>query len=478
MNANKQQLINVVDSKAKDICAINDSLWDFPEVRFKLPKSADLLCNYLKGEGFSIQRGMCGMDDAFIATYGNSGPVIGILGEYDALPTMSQVSQSLEKKSCVEGGAGQGCGHQALGAGSAGAVAALKAYLEKSGAKATIKYFGCPGEESGSGKAYMARGGAFDGVDAFFTWHPMNETQAWGFSTLANYQVWFRFKGISAHAAATPHLGRSALDACELMNVGVNYLREHIVPEARVHYAYTDVGGGAPNVVQSTASLLYFIRAPKSAQVREIYNRVVDIAKGAALMSGTTMEIEWDSACSEYIVTPALAELCHNNLVELGALQFSAKDLAQAEEYRKALSETDKTMIRAKLAKAFKGEAPERIEAMANKPLWDDIFPLSITDWVLPGSTDVGDASWKAPTGQFVVGMYPAGFQAHSWQWVALGKSEMVHKGILHAAKAMAMSALDLIENPALLEKAKAEWKAALGGETYNCAIPAEVVPK
>ena len=478
MNANKQQLINSIEAKAKDYCALNDALWDFSELRFTLPKSANILCDHLAKEGFAIERGLCGMDDAFIASYGSSGPVIGILGEYDALPTMSQVSGALERKPLVEGGAGQGCGHHALGAASVAAVVAFKEYLEASGKKAVIKYFGCPGEESGSGKAYMARGGAFKGVDAFFTWHPMNETMGWGFSTLANYQVWFRFKGISAHAAATPHLGRSALDACELMNVGVNYLREHIVPEARVHYAYTDVGGGAPNVVQSSAGLLYFIRAPKSAQVSGIYNRIVDIAKGAALMSGTTMEIEWDSACSEYIVNPTMTEVAYKNLVELGAIQFSADEIKEAAEYQKVLGDSDRAVIRAKIAKAFKGETPERIDEIAKKPLCDDIYPLSITDWVLPGSTDVGDVSWQAPTGQFTVGVYPQGLQAHSWQWVALGKSSLVHKGVLHAAKVMAMSALDVLENPSLLEKALAEWKTSLGGETYQCAIPANVVPK
>jgi len=478
MLQSKQQLIDFIDKRSKDFIDLSDKLWDFAEIRFNLKKSADLLCGCLKNEGFDIERGMCGMDDAFIATYGSGGPVIGILGEYDALPTMSQIAGCPERKAAVEGGHGHGCGHQVLGAGGVAAVVGFKEYLEKSGQKAVIKYFGCPGEESGSGKAYLARGGKFRGVDVFFTWHPMTETQAWGISTLANYQVWFHFKGKSSHAAAAPHLGRSALDACELMNVGVNYLREHIVPEARVHYAYTDVGGAAPNVVQSTSSLLYFIRAPKSSQVAEIFDRVVDIAKGAALMTGTAMEIEWDSACSEYIVNGTLSELTNNNLVELGPIKFTPEEFAEAAKYTAHLDQSAKKAIRANVAKAFKGESAERIDAISQKSLFDDIFPFTIADAAMPGSTDVGDASWQAPTGQFTVGMYPPGTPPHSWQWVALGKSSIAHKGMLQAGKAMAMSALDVLENPELIVKAKEEWLRRLGGETYKCAIPENVSPK
>ena len=477
MNPEKQKLIDLVENKRKLFTNVSDQVWNATEVRFDLKKSADVLCDALVQEGFSLERGICGMKDAFIATYGSGGPVVGILGEYDALPEMSQVSGAFEKK-CEKEGAGHGCGHQALGAGSLAAAVALKDYLAGSSKRATVKYFGCPAEEGGSGKAYMARDGAFDGVDAFITWHPMTETQIWGSSSLANYQVYFHFKGRSAHAAAAPQHGRSALDACELMNVGVNYLREHIVQEARLHYAYTNSGGKAPNVVQAAASQLYFIRAPKSSQVKEIYERVVDIARGAALMTGTQMEMEWDAVCTEYLVNETLAQAMYKNMVELGPISYTDEDVRYAAQYTEQLGESARAAARAAVAKAFGQTNPDLVDRIASKPIVDDIYPYSVTDAAMSGSTDVGDASWKAPTVQLTVACFPLGTVPHSWQWVAAGQSGIVHKGLLFAGKAMAMTALDIIENPEMLQKAKEEQKKRLGGEIYRCAIPADVVPK
>jgi len=478
MTPRKQQIADAIDVKAGKMSDVSDKLWDVPEIRFTLKESADLLCAELEKEGFSVQRGVSGMDDAFVAVFGDSGPVLGFLGEYDALPTLSQTAGSMKKEPLSEGAHGHGCGHQALGAGALAAAIGLKDYLVKSGEKAVVKYFGCPGEESGSGKAYMARDDAFDGVDAFLTWHPMADTQPWTFSTLANYQVYFHFKGRSSHAAAAPHMGRSALDACELMNVGVNYLREHIIPEARVHYAYTDVGGKAPNVVQATASQLYFIRAPKSSQVREIFERVVDIAKGAALMTGTSMEFEFDSACAEYIVNKTLTEAAYNNMLELGSMPFTGEEFSEAQKYVDQFDEAAQNALRAKIKKMYEGESVEFLEKVVSKSLLNDVCPLKFADAVLPGSTDVGDASWQAPTAQFTLGVYPAGTVPHSWQWVAFGKSSAVHKGLIYAGKVMAMTALDIIEKPELLQRAKTEWKESLGGEVYRSAIPADIMPK
>ncbi|MCL2007817.1 MAG: M20 family metallopeptidase [Treponema sp.] len=478
MTDEKKIIIDAIESKSKVFCDISDKIWDFAEVRFDLRNSADLLCNYLEQEGFTIERGLSGMNDAFIATYGSEGPVIGILGEYDALSGMSQSAGQCKKEVLVEGGAGHGCGHQLLAAGALAGAIGLKEYLSKAGESGIIKYFGCPAEESGSGKAFLARDGAFTGVDAFLTWHPMSETGAFGCSTLANYQVYFHFKGRSSHAAAAPHEGRSALDACELMNVGVNYLREHIVPEARVHYAYIDTGGPAPNVVQASSTLLYFIRAPKSSQVHDIYLRVLDIAKGAALMTGTSMELEWDSACAEYILNSTLLDAMYKNMVELGPVPFDDEDFEHARGYSSQLDDLTKNFLRSSIAKKFPGESRERLDLLASKPLLDDIVPLSISEEAMPGSTDVSDASWHAPTVQFVVGCYPQGTPPHSWQWVATGKSSVVHKGLLHSGKILALTALDIIKNPELLKKAKEEFKDRLAGETYNCAIPKDVISK
>ena len=292
----KDRICDIVEEKGRYFTAASDQIWGYAETSFQLPKSADLLCQMLKDEWFEVQRGCYGMGDAIVAVWGNGNPVLGILGEYDALPNLSQQAGVPEKQAVHAGEPGHGCGHHLLGVGALAGAIAIKDYMKEAKINGTIKFFGCPAEENGSGKAFMAREGAFDGLDGILTWHPMGETAIWGTSSLANYQVCFQFKGISSHAAAAPDQGRSALDAAELMNVGVNYLREHVAQEARIHYTYLDVGGEFPNVVQPTSALLYFIRAPHSFQVKDIYERVVDIARGAALMTGTQMNVEWHSA--------------------------------------------------------------------------------------------------------------------------------------------------------------------------------------
>ena len=477
MTTIKQEILTEMDKKEALYAELSDQIWAAAELRFDCPKSADLLCEALEKEGFDIQRGVAGMENAFVATWGTSGPVIGFLGEYDALPALSQVANQSKKEPLVEGGPGHGCGHQALGVGVLAGAVGLKTYLEKTGKQAVIKYFGCPGEESGSGKAFMAREGVFAGTAACLTWHPMCETRIWTNSALANYQLYFHFKGKSSHASASPHLGRSALDACELMNVGVNYLREHIVPEARVHYAYIDVGGNAPNVVQPTGSLLYFIRAPKSSEVKDITSRVIDIAKGAALMTGTSMEVQWDSACSEYIPNEVLGKAAYENLIALGALKFTQEEIHEAEIYTAQLDEASKKTFVDKLQR-LSGASAEYAAFIAEKPLVDDILPFYTPSFPMPGSTDVGDASWVSPTMQFTIGMYPAGTLPHSWQWTAFGKSSVVHKAALHAGKVMALTAIDLIEQPDIMKKAKDEWLSRLNGEVYQSAFPKEVMPK
>jgi aminobenzoyl-glutamate utilization protein B len=324
----------------------------------------------------------------------------------------------------------------------------------------------------------MARDGAFDGTDVMITWHPMAATRIWGFSSLANYQVYFHFKGTSAHAAAAPEQGRSALDAAELMSVGVNYLREHIVQEARIHYAYIDAGGVSPNVVQPTASVLYFIRAPHSSQVKTIFDRVVDIARGAALMAGVTMELEWDSACSEYIVNDTLGRVMYENMKELGEIEYTSEEKSLAAEYVKTLDGNARESVMNLVRKEFPGMTACEAEVMASEPILGKLFPYSMTDAATPGSTDVGDASWIAPTVQMTVACFPNGTSPHSWQWVSAGKSSAAHKGMIYAAKAMAMTALDAIEDPDIVARAHDEFDRRLGGIPYNCAIPANVKPR
>lgn len=474
----KQRIAELIDKKVAVFTALNDKIWEYAEIRFGLKQSADALCAALEGEGFCIERGVAGMAHAFIATWGMGAPAIGILGEYDALPGLSQHAGVLEKKPVSVGGNGHGCGHSALGAGSAAAAVGIKDYLQEKGLAGTVKYYGCPAEESGSGKAYLARAGLFTGLDAALTWHPMMENLVWAMSSLANYQIFFSFKGRSAHAAAAPENGRSALDAAELMSVGVNYLREHIIEEARVHYAYTDVGGGMPNVVQATSELLYFIRAPKLSQVQSIFERVVDIAKGAALMTGTTMSLRWDSAAANYLVNNTLGRAMYANMNALGPLAWTEDELAFARSFQATLDEGVRASIPATIARYFPDTDRAALEAMAAKPILDDIVPYKETDRVLPGSTDVGDVSWQVPTAQVFTACYPQGTVSHSWQLTACGKSSLVHKGLIQAAKIIAFTAADILEDPGLMAAAKAEYQQRLDGESYCCPIPPEVNPE
>ncbi|MDR1324611.1 MAG: amidohydrolase [Treponema sp.] len=476
--SDKRRIAELIDKKAAVFTALNDKIWECAEIRFGLKHSADAICAALEGEGFTIERGVAGMAHAFIATWGKGAPEIGILGEYDALPGLSQQAGVPEKKPVIAGGNGHGCGHSALGAGSAAAASGIKDYLQEQGLSGTVKYYGCPAEESGSGKAYLARAGVFNGLDIALTWHPMMENSVWTMSSLANYQIFFSFKGRSAHAAAAPENGRSALDAAELMSVGVNYLREHIIQEARIHYAYTDVGGGLPNVVQASSELLYFIRAPKPSQVQSIFERVVDIAKGAALMTGTTMSLRWDSAAANYLVNNTLGKAMHTNMISLGPVTWTEEELAFARSFQATLDEGTRSNIPATVARYFPRAAKTEIEAMAAKPILDDIVPYKETNWVLPGSTDVGDVSWQVPTAQVFTACYPQGTVSHSWQLTACGKSSLVHKGLIHAAKIIAFTAADILENPALVADAKAEYQRRLDGESYCCPIPPEVNPE
>ncbi|MDR0617123.1 MAG: amidohydrolase [Synergistaceae bacterium] len=477
-NNDKDRLAALIEAKADTFTRVSDDIWGFAETRFDLARSAGLLTSVLAKEGFKIERGVAGMDHAFVASYGSGGPVIGILAEYDALSNLSQESGALEEKPIAEGASGHGCGHNALAAGALAAAVGLKDLLEERKGGATIKLFGCPAEESGSGKAFMAREGVFDGADAMFTWHPWTETRVWGTSSLANYQVYFHFKGVSSHAAASPELGRSALDAAELMSVGVNYLREHVIQDARIHYAYTNAGGASPNVVQPNASVLYFIRAPKSSQVREIFERVVDIAKGAALMTGTAMEVEWDSACSEYVVNDALGRVMYENMSRLGDLRYSDEEKEYAMRYVRTLPDGSEKSVARLIKKSFSGICDEKAETMASEPVQGELFPYEMSEEPMKGSTDVGDASWIAPTAQALVTGYPTGTAAHSWQWVASGKSPVAHKGMIYAAKAMAMTALDAIDDAEILKNAKGEHQKRLNGGKYSCAIPKDVIPR
>lgn len=471
------QVVDHLDQLKNNLIKLNDDIWSFAETRFEEHQSANAIKSLLASEGFTIEHGVANIDTAFVATYGMGSPVIGVLAEYDALSGVSQKGGSPVREPLTDGGNGHGCGHNIFGASSVGAAIITKRYLEEHGLQGTVKLMGCPGEEGGSGKTFMAREGVFDDLDAALAWHPATINGVMSASFLANYQIYFKFKGITSHAAASPHLGRSALDAVELMNVGVNYLREHIVPEARVHYAVTETGGRSPNVVQGKAEVLYLIRAPKIGQVEEIYQRICKIARGAALMTETEVEIVFDKACSNVIPNRTLEGIIQKNFEKAGAPGFDEEDQQLAREMQGTLSEIERK------GDVFLGQFTSNkkmktiTKDIMEKALHDDVFPYMPSPMVLPGSSDVGDVSWITPTAQLATACFALGTPAHSWQMVSQGNTAIAHKGMLKASEVLAMTAIDLYNDPAAVEEAKSELKEELDGNGYQCPIPVHVMP-
>jgi aminobenzoyl-glutamate utilization protein B len=473
MNA-RSRALGVLDSRAGDLIALGDLIWGFAETGFMETRSASALASFLEAEGFALERGVAGIASAFVASYGSGSPVIALLGEYDALPGLSQEKARYAKQEAVPGAPGHGCGHNLLGVGSLGAALAVKEALSALGLPGTVRYYGCPGEERGSGKTFMVRAGAFADVDLAFTWHPGEINTVLQARSLANLSVYFRFLGKASHAASAPFLGRSALDAVELMNVGANFLREHIIPEARLHYAISDPGGRAPNVVQDRAEVHYFCRAPRVSQAREIYERLLDVARGAALMTGTVLEPRFSEGLSDYLPNRALGELLQACLEESGRPAFSDADRELAARFRQTLTKAELGSALAQLRLGRGAEAARRLEL---DPLDEGISPLFPGEAMLPGSTDVGDVSQVVPTGQVITACTAFGTVPHSWQFTAQAASSIGHAGMLAAAKVLALASVDALSDPLLVERARAEHRERTGG-AYECPIPPEINPE
>ena len=427
--------------------SISDQIWEFAEPRYQEFHSSALQADFLEQEGFTVTRNLGGIATAFSASFGSGHPVIGLLGEYDALPCMNQIADSPEKQTDLPGAAGHGCGHNLLGTGAMEAACLIRDWLLQTHSEGTVIYFGCPAEEGGAGKAFLTRSGCFDNLDFALAWHPGSKTGLIK-EALANIRVIFDFTGKSAHAAAHPELGRSALDACELMNVGVNYLREHVKSDARMHYAYLNDGGDAPNIVPAAATLLYALRAPESAYVTELYDRVSDVAKGAALMTGTRVSCRTVSAYAELLSVPAME-----------ALMMEAMQEAEKPEY------TDDDY-----------EYAARFAADQASPSIDTaILPADQT--INLGSTDVGDVSWQVPTGLIGVTTEAAGCALHTWQVVAQGKSPLAHKGMHYAARILFAAAKKLYESPERCALIQDDYQHVIGHRTYQSMLPDSVKP-
>ena len=467
------EIKKLVDAKKEAFLHAGDLVWEYAEIGFKEFQSAKALTDVLKAEGFAVQEGVAGIPTAFVASWGEGKPIIGLLGEYDALPALKHAAGDPVESSEIVSENGHGCGHNLLGAGALGAAVAVKDYMQAHGLKGTIRYYGCPGEEFGSGKMFMARAGLFDDLDAAFTWHGGAYNAITADHSLANLCAYFKFKGRTSHAAGSPHLGRSALDACELMNVGCNYLREHILPDERIHYAYTDVGGSAPNVVQDHACVFYYVRSPRLYQVLDLYERVKDVARGAALMTGTQLEIVLNDGLCDYVPNDTLSKLLYESFCEAGGPKFSEEEKALAAEFAKTFDPAAVADKARTLAAHF---GPEVAEKYKDQILVEDIFPYHASDMISSGSTDVGDVSYCAPTAQMNVSTWALCTTGHTWQVTAQSGSDIGRTGTVKAAEVLALASIKAMQNPELLEKAKEEWKKTTGGK-YVCPVTNDVQP-
>jgi len=466
-----RQTIKSVKANQDLLIDVSDQIWQFAELGLEEFKSSSLLIKTLNEAGFSVSSNVADMPTAFYADYGKGKPVIGILGEYDALPRLNQKATPF-REVFTEGAPGHGCGHNLLGVGSLGAVLAVKDAIDLGNITGTIRYYGCPAEETFNAKGYMVKEGLFDDVDIALTWHPGNFNMLNLMSSLAMNSAVFKFHGRTAHAAGDPQNGRSALDAVELMNVGANFMREHMISDARLHYVITH-GGDVPNVVPAEAEVHYFVRAPERHQVEDLYARLVNIAKGATLMTETTMEIDFLSGMYNTMYTKVVDDVISNSMKKVGAPRFNKDDIAFANELNKSIPTNS-------LEGYYRLIPPDMMEfakAILSQPLNKIIIPPMGKDKVMPGSTDVADVSWKVPLGEFGTACEITGSPGHSWQNVATSGMSIGHKGMLTAAKILAVSALEFMQNPNLVENALKEHNIAHKDKPYKSPLPEGLKP-
>lgn len=433
----KAELAAAIDAAADEYAAIARRIWSLAELGYMEEQSSALLHSRLEAAGFAVEAGVAGMPTAFVASYGEGRPVIGILAEYDALPGLSQDTVP-KRKPLSQFGPGHACGHHLFGTASVAAAIAVKDWLARTGRPGTVRVYGTPAEEGGGGKVYMARAGLFADVDAVLHWHPASVNDASPSTSLANMSGKFRFYGIAAHASAAPEQGRSALDGVEAMNHMVNLMREHIAQESRIHYVIT-AGGQAPNVVPDFAEVYYYARHPDPAVVAQLWERIVKAAEGAALGTGTRVEVEVLNGVYSLLPNEALARVVDANLRHVGGIRYTETERAFAE----ALAATLEAGGEVSLMKASEIEP----------------FRLSMGG----ASTDVGDVSWVVPTAGLNVATWVPGTPAHSWQAVAAGGTSIGMKGMVVAAKTLAMTVVDLLLDPSHIEAARAEFERRRG---------------
>lgn len=436
VDPDKERVTRSIESRSQHYQRIADRIWKLAELGYQETESSALLQKELRAAGFQVRAGVAGIPTAFVASAGQGKPVIAILAEYDALPGLSQKALP-SRAELTPGGAGHGCGHHLFAAASTAAGVAVKEWLADSGRAGTVRVYGTPAEEGGSGKVYMARAGLFEDVDIVLHWHPSDRNAAMWSDSLANRSAKFRFKGRAAHASASPHRGRSALDGVEAMNYMANLLREHLPSATRLHYVITD-GGEAPNVVPETAEVFYYLRHPKAEQVEELWERLLACARGAAAGTGTELEVEIIHGNLSLLPNEALSRAVHENLVQVGGVDYSAEEQKFAQKLRESLP-----------------------DAKVGVELAGQVRPLKYR--LGKGSTDVGDISWLVPTSGVRTACWVPGTSAHTWQAVAAGGTGIGHKGMLVAAKVLARTGVDLLKHPDLVEEAWREFRQARG---------------
>ena len=471
----KQKIYDLIDEKAQLLTDLSDRIWDYAEISMLEYRSAADYVQTLKEQGFTVEENLCGIPTAFKGSFGTGKPVIGILGEYDALGGISQASGVAEHTPIEGKDNGHGCGHNLLGAGALGAAIAVKEMIEAGELTGTVVFYGCPGEEGCAGKTFMARDGQFRDLDAAITWHPGDTNEVTVGSNAACIQVAYTFRGLSAHAAGDPWNGRSALDAAELMNVGVNFLREHMEPKCSIHYSFADAGCISPNVVQSSAKLIYMVRAETVRKAKALLKRVDNIAKGAALMTDCTVTSYQIDGTADTLSNQVLEKLLLENLTQAPLPVYTEEELDFAARLRKTFPASGLPGQLTQNNRQIRKIVAEKTDN-GKLDLNNFVMPYVPSDSYSPGSTDVGDVSRLTPTAQITTVTQPSGTPGHSWQTVSCGKSGVAHKGMLLAAKVLAGAAADLMENPEILKAARAEFEFD-AAEGYDCPIGLEVTP-
>lgn len=471
----KQLIFDYIESRACAICEISDRIWDYAELSMAEYKSAECYVDFLHREGFRVEDQIAGIPTAFSASFGEGKPLIGILAEYDALSSLSQKPEALVRDALIPGGNGHGCGHNLLGAGALAAAVAVKEMIRRGLVKGTVVLYGCPGEEGCAGKAFMARDGMFRDLDAALTWHPSDVNEITSGSNAACLQIEYTFTGVAAHAAGCPEMGRSALDAAELMNVGVQFLREHTKRSDSIHYSFLDVGGPSPNVVQPTARVLYMVRSDTVRNAKKLLARVDNVARGAALMTDTEVSIRQIDGTSNTLSNEILEKVLYDNFNKAGIPSYTREEWDLAGSVFATYEKPDLPGTATGRYTDIRRFVDEKTQ-QGKRPVNDFLMPYIHSNIMSQGSTDVGDVSWLTPTAQFEAVTWPSCTPGHSWQAVSVGKSAFAHKGMLLAGKVLAGAVVDLMENPELLAQARAEFSVT-AREGYDCPLGPEVKP-